>query len=294
MAYLGETYALITALIWGFAVILFKKSGETVHPISLNLFKNLLAIGLFLPTMMLMGEPLFRDAPRSDYYLLLASGILGIGISDTLFFQSLNLLGASLSAIVDCMYSPFIIALSILWLGESLTPLQVVGVIMIISAVLTATLERSGGTISRRNLFWGVVLGVLAMATMAVGIVGIKPLLERSPLLWALEWRLVGGVMVLVVVLLLHPGRRAILGTLAPGRGWKYMLGGSFLGTYLALLLWLAGMKYADASIAAALNQSSNVFVFIFAAIFLKEVINTQRIIGIALGIGGVFVVMMG
>jgi drug/metabolite transporter (DMT)-like permease len=101
-------------------------------------------------------------------------------------------------------------------------------------------------------------------------------------------------VLTLAVALLLHPRRRAILGSLAVVRGWKYMITGSFLGTYLALLLWLAGMKYADASIAAALNQSSNVFVFVFAGIFLKEAINTQRLIGISLGVGGVLVVMLG
>ena len=72
------------------------------------------------------------------------------------------------------------------------------------------------------------------------------------------------------------------------------MITGSVAGAYLSLILWLAGMKYTQASVAAALNQTSNIFVFIFAGFFLKEVINLQRTIGIVLGVTGVFVVMLG
>ncbi len=291
--YFGETAALLTAIIWAFAVILFKKSGETVHPIALNLFKNFVAIILYVITSLIIGQSLFPTAPAEDYWLLLFSGALGIGISDTLFFRSLNLLGAALSSIVDCLYSPFIIGLSILWLGESLNAWQIVGVFLIISAVLTATFEKKSSHLTRRNLILGVIFGVLAMGTMAVGIVMVKPILERSPLVWVTQVRLVGGFLTLVVILLLHPRRRPILTSLTISRGWKYMLAGSFMGTYLALILWLAGMKYTQASIAAALNQSSNLLVFIFASLFLKEVINLRRIIGIIIGIAGVFLVIL-
>jgi drug/metabolite transporter (DMT)-like permease len=112
--YLGEMLALLTAITWSFGVILFKKSGETVHPIALNLFKNILAMTLLLPTMYLFGETLILPAPKKDYLLLLISGALGIGICDTLFFKSLNLVGAGMSAIIDCLYSPLTIGLSML------------------------------------------------------------------------------------------------------------------------------------------------------------------------------------
>ena len=61
--FFGQILALLTAVIWAVAVILFKKSGETFHPLGLNIFKNVLAAALFLPTMWLMGESLFRPVP---------------------------------------------------------------------------------------------------------------------------------------------------------------------------------------------------------------------------------------
>jgi len=223
---------------------------------------------------------------------LFISGVLGIGISDTLFFKSLNLLGAGMSAIVDCLYSPFIISLSLIFLNENMSFLQIFGVAMIISAVLTATHIKGRGKISRHNLIWGIFWGILAMATMAVGIVMIKPLLERSPLLWVTQIRLLGGTIILLVILLFHRSRRQIMVSLYSVKSWPYTLSGSFFGAYLSMICWLAGMKLTQASTAAALNQTSNVFIFVFAAIFLKETINLHRVIAIILAVVGVFIVM--
>jgi drug/metabolite transporter (DMT)-like permease len=292
--YIGEGFALLTAVAWAFAVILFKKSGETVHPVGLNLFKDLFALALFIPTTFLFGEALWRDVPASAYALLLVSGALGIGLGDTFFFKSLNLLGAGLIAIVDCLYSPFIIGLSMLFLAERLSVLQGVGAALVVLAVLAASLEWRPGLINRRELAAGIAYGIAGLAAMAVGIVMIKPLLERSPLLWATEVRVVGGVAALAVILLFHRRRRAILSSVVRTRGWGYMLGGSFAGAYLAMVLWLAGMKYASASVASALNQTANVFIFVFAALLLREPITHRRTVGIVMGVVGAVLVSFG
>lgn len=289
--YLGESMALITALTWAIAVILFKKSGETAHPIALNTYKNILAIILIIPTLPLFGETLFRNVPANDYLLLLASGALGIGISDTLFFMGLNRLGAGMISIMECLYSPFVIGMSYIYLGERLELLQIIGVLLIISAVLTASSKKGRAKISRRDFWVGMVCTVSALLTVAVGIVIIKPLLNRSPLLWATEIRLIGGLLVLLIVLAFHNRRRVIIKSILVRENQGYILAGSFMGAYLSMILWLAGMKYTDASIAAALNQTNNIFIFILAAIFLKEIINRQRVLGIIMGFIGALLV---
>jgi len=293
LPYLGEILASITALTWATAVILFKKSGETVHPLALNLFKNVLGLVLFFPTVWIVGETLFRQAPPSEYGLLLLSGALGIGIADSLFFKSLNLLGASLSAIVDCMYSPFVIILSVIWLGDVLTVWQIIGVVMILAAVLAVT-KRGAVTISRHDLIWGIVLAAIALFLMAVGIVIVKPLLDRSPLMWVVTVRMIGGVGVLGVIMLFHSKKREILGTLKKRRGWGYLWSSSFIGAYVAMIIWVAGMKFTQTSIAAALNQTSNVFVFLLAVLILKEPLTPQKIVGLVIAVMGAFLVTFG
>jgi len=293
-AFLGETLALMAAVVWALAVVCFKKSGESVHPIGLNVFKNVLAAVLFVPTAWIFGETLLRQVPGEEYVMFLVSGALGIGISDTLFFKSLNVLGAGRSAIVDCLYSPSIIGLSLIWLGESLGVWEIVGVIMIVSAVLSILVEHQSVPAERSHVILGVLWGVLAMVTMAVGIVMIKPLLERSPLIWATEVRLLGGLAVLAVALFLHPARLVIMKSIGHPQRWGYLVSGSFAGAYLSMVLWLAGMKYTQASTAAALNQTSNIFVFIFAGMLLKEKITLVRTVAIILGVLGALLVTFG
>ncbi len=291
---IGETSALLTALVWAVAVILFRKSGEKVHPIVLNLFKNILALVLVLPTIYLFGQTLSHPAPIREYVLLMLSGAIGIGLGDTLLLKSLNQLGAGLAAIVSCLYSPFIISLSMVSLGERLTVIQAAGALLVILAVLSTTRKEAFREISRKMLLSGILWGVLATACVAVGIVMIKPLLARSPLLWATEIRLIGAAPALGLILLCHPLRRKVISSLASPGSWGYTVGGSFAGQYAAMLLWLLGMKYAPASIASALNQTSTIWVVILAAIFLGERLTTERIGAAAAAVLGAILVTFG
>ncbi len=292
--YLGEALSLTTAVFWAFAVILFKRSGETARPLALNLFKTLLAAVLIPPTMLLLGQPLMHPAPLNDYLLLFISGALGIALADTLFFKALNILGAGRSAIVDCTYSPLVILQAMIFLGETLSALQMTGVVLIVAAVLLVGLEKDPGAITRRRLAFGILLSLLYMIMLTVSLVMVKPLLERSPVLWVTQMRLLSAIPVLLLMLALHPGRRKILGSLSHAGGWRFIVPGTVLGNYLALITWLGGMKYAMASVASALNQTSNLFVFILAALFLKERVTPFRLVGILLGAAGVYLATFG
>lgn len=293
--YLGQLFSLLAAAGWAVAVVLFKKSGETVHPLALNLFKTALAVALLVPTLWLWGGEILRSVPESDYVLLLLSGVLGIGISDTLFFMCLNALGAGLTAIVDTLYSPFIIGLSMLWLGERLTVWQVSGVVLIISAVVAATYDPGNRNApEKRRLLAGLLYGVLALLLVAVGIVMIKPLLNRSPVLWATEVRLIGGLFFLITFVWGHPRRRLILTTLRAPGSWRFVISGSLMGSYVAMVFWIAGMKLAPASVAAALNQTSTIFIYILAVLFLREPLTFRRTVGVFLAVAGSLLVTFG
>ena len=290
--YIGEILSLSTALVWAFSVIIFKKCGESIHPIGLNLFKNTLAGLLLVPTLLLFNVPFFPSLPGSDYLIIFVSGIIGISIGDTFFFMSLNRLGAGLSAIVDCLYSPFVILLAFLFLDENLSLVQLLGVVLIVSAVFFTSEKKTRANVTKRDLWIGIICGVLAMLSMAAGVVIVKPALDRVPLLWSITFRIYAGTAVLFLMLWLHPGHRTISRFHFSLKTWKYALIGSFFGAYVAVILWLAGMKYTDTSIASALNQTSNVFIFILAALLLREPINRQRVLAIIAAFIGVLLVI--
>ena len=290
----GELFALSSAVVWALAMITLKKSGETAPPFALNLFRVVVSIPLFAATLLALGEPLWRQAPRTDLFVLFASGIIGIALSDTLFHAALNRMGAGITGIVDCLYSPFVVLGAYLALSERLSVWQLAGMVLVVAGVGIASKHEPPVGVTRRHLLAGVVYGVLAMATVAAGIIIAKPVLEHCPVIWATSMRQVGALLVMAPIGLLLPGRREHFRPFRPHRQWRLLLPSAFLGSYLSVSLWIAGMKYAKAGSAAILNQSSSIFVLVFASLFLKERFTGRKVLASALALGGILMVTFG
>ncbi len=288
----GETYALGCALLWACAVVMFRRSTETTGPIALNLFKNAVALVLFVATMLLLGVPFFpAEASLEHWGVLLASGALGIGLADSLFFASLRRLGAGRQAIVDCAYSPFVLACSWLYLGEAISVLLFVAVGMMVVAILIGTYDPRAP--ARRDLWTGVAYGVCAVGLMAFGIVFAKPVLEVSEVWWATTARLVGGQLCLCLFAVSRKQRAEIAGIFRPSWRWRVLLPASVIGTYLTLWLWIMGFKHTEkATMAGLLNQSSTIFILVLATLFLKEPLTRRKVAAIVLGFAGVVVAL--
>ena len=290
LPHIGELLSLLSAVVWAMSVILFRIAGDTIHPLAMNLFKNWLALGLLAVTAVLAGSAVPSVTPGTVGMFVL-SGVLGIALSDWLFLTALVKLGAELTAIVDCAYSPFVIGLSFLFLGERMNGLQVVGVVLIVGAVLLITQKKSDEKISRKALLSGVGIGVISMLFTAAGIVMVKPLLSSTPVLWASLFRMVGGAAAGTILWGAHPRRKEILRQLRSGANFRILIPASILSAYLSVLIWMAGMKYTEASIASALNQLNTIFIFLLAAVILKEKITPLKLAAVILAIAGAILV---
>ena len=290
--YAGEAFSLAAALTWAAAVVLFKRASDTVHPIALNLVKNGFSLALFGPMLLLVGGSGLGSIAPWDLAALVASGILGIAISDTYLFKALQQLGAGLYAIVVCLYVGFVVALSFVFRGERLTRLQLVGVALIAAAIATAVYEPDRSHRARRQVLLGLAYGAVAMLSVAISVVLMKGALGRVAVFDTIVVRVGSGLVALVPFVLGRPGR-CILATLR-GPHWANNLRGSFFGMFGATLLWVLGMKYTLASVASSLNQLSNVFVFVLAVIFLHERLTTRRVAGILVATAGALLVILG
>jgi len=291
--YIGEIFATSTALCWAFAVILFRKSGFEVSPISLNFFKNTVACILFALTLLILQTPLNGDITNYEIAILVMSGIIGIAIADTLFFLSLNILGASLSAIVDCLYSPFTVLFAFLLLGERISAWDYVGAGFIVSAVFMTSGSPQSSSAEKSNLIKGVLIGAVAMSLMAFGIILAKPIIDKTPVLWSSSIRLFAATVAMAFMTLILPSKRKAWKVFKPGPHWKISVPASIIGAYLSMILWIAGMKYTKASIAAILNQLSTIFIVILAFMFLKESLTPKKIMATVLALIGALLVVL-
>jgi drug/metabolite transporter (DMT)-like permease len=293
MAAWGEAFALSSALVWAFAVILLRRSGETLPPLELNLFKNVLGLVLVLPTIWIVigfGLPVY--AP-DELAVVLLSGFLGIAVADTWYLKALNIMGAGRTGIVGALYTPFVILLSAVFLNESLTASQWAGFALVMAGILLVTWRRSRIEVDAQDVRRGALYAVGAMFMMAVGIVMVKEILEQRPFLWTLELRLFGGVAGMVLFVTLRRRWSAILASYRRPQPWGLITMAGFLSAYLALILWLAGYRLIPASVAAILNETNGSFIVLLAWLLLGEDMSRRKLAGLALTLVGVLIMLL-
>lgn len=290
---MGEAFAIGCSVFWAFAVILLKRSGESVPPLSLNLFRVVFSLPLFIVTLIVSGLTAAPSVPIGDYWILVLSGVLGIVISDTLFHKSLNMVGAGITAIIDTFYSPITVLLAAALIHERIGARMIMGMALIMSAVLLSATFTPPPDRSRKHLIEGVVIGILGLFFLGLGIVVAKPILHRWPVIWVAFVRQAGSAVVLMGIAFASPRRREVLGVLRPGPAWRRMVPATILGSYLSLMFWIGGMKYTMASIAAILNQSSTIFILILSVILLKEPMTPRKIAATALALAGVLLITL-
>ena len=298
---MGEICSLLSAIFWALAIIIFKKIGDRVSPMVINPVKTTIGLLLFILTCIIIDVPIWPDAQfsRSDLLILSISGIIGIGIADIIFLHSLNILGAGISAIVDTVYSPFVILFAFILLGESLSTIQLLGGGLIIGSVLYASTKIQNIPVNRKIFKQGILYAVGSIAMMALGIVMIKPILNtvsNKPQLqiWIAGYRLISGVLVSGTIMFYANYKKNIINVLYDKRLWPPLIIGSVLATYLGIAMWVMGMSMTTASISSILNQTSTVFIMIFAWIFLGEPLTKRRILSIIIAMIGAYLVFIG
>lgn len=294
---LGNTIALLCAVTWSCAVILLKYSGARIDPLALNLVKSLFGLPLLILTAY-ATEGGVQFPELQDTLLLLASGAIGIGIADGVALRAMRFLGASHIAILECLFSPFVIILSITLFDERPTWLMLLGGLCILASLLflTPDVEEEGATrkrVTRKELTHGTILMSFAMLTMAFGIVMVKPLFHEVPLISLVTIRMIGGTVAAIILFMVTGSRRERIREVASTPYKIHLLAACFFSSYLSIILWIAGYKYLQATVAALLNQTSTVFTVLLAVIFLKEPFTRGKILATASAIIGVILLTL-
>ena len=128
---------------------------------------------------------------------------------------------------------------------------------------------------------------------MAACVVMVKEILESRSFLWTVELRVVGGVGGMLVYILVSRQWQNVKRNFSQPQPWGTVMFASFLGAYFALILWLAGYKLIDASVASILNETNVSFIVFLAWLMLGEQITRRKLLGLGLTLGGVIIMML-
>jgi drug/metabolite transporter (DMT)-like permease len=289
----GEFFALACAFTWALAVILFRRVGDALPPFELNLFKNVLGLGLILPTVAVIEGFQLSAFSLPEIGITLLSGYVGIAIADTWYLRALSSLGASRTGIVASLLSPFVILLSILFLGESLRGWQLAGFALVMGGILLVTWRQNRREIDASQLSKGAFYGVGAVFLMAVGVVMVKEILETRPFLWTAGIRLAGGVGGMLIYMAIRGRFESVKQQFMKPLPWKLIIAASILGAYVSMMMWLAGYKLIPASEASVLNETANAWIVLLAWLMLRESVGPRKLAGILMTSAGVIIMLL-
>jgi len=288
---IGEFYSLLCALLWAFAVILYKKAGDHFNAYEMNLFKSTLVLLLMVPTVIVIEGLNIPTTSAYQFWMIFISGFVGIMLADMFYLRALQLIGAGLTGITGSLYSPFVVGLSLFYLGEVLYFWQYIGMLLVLLGVLLVGYRKKSLLLEQPPIK-GFIYAALAVFFTALGIVIIKPVSTELPFFWIILIRSLGGfISMLMYGILLK--KSLSISHVIKAKGGHWLMLGAFLGQYVSMMIWVAGYKYTSASIASILNETASIFILILSWLWLGEHLTLRKITGISITVTGVALVLL-
>jgi len=293
--YFGFGAALSAAIFWSIAVIIFKSASNELSPYLITALKNTIATICFLLFFVILDIPLWYNGFNTlDYYKILVSGILGMGLADVIFIYALSKIGANRIAVINCFEPVVIYIFSSILLSTVLDNQQLVGFLIVFISILIMTYERDIDGLDIQIKRKGIALQILAVIFSSMGIVMIKPVLLKvenniAIQLWITFFRLLPGMLTAWFVFMFQKNKIILFKPLKQSKLFIKIIISSGLGTFIALSFWIIG--YANIEhppIASILGQTSVVFIILLSWVFLKEKITFLRITSMLCALLGV------
>tara|TARA_Y100001970_G_scaffold282860_1_gene396745 strand:- start:1088 stop:1999 length:912 start_codon:yes stop_codon:yes gene_type:complete len=293
----GEIFALMAALFWSIAVVIFRSLSKSISPFLINALKNTIALICFIILLLILKIPFWNNSfTNAEYMKFIISGFLGMGVADAVFIYALSKIGANRIAILNCFEPVVIYFLTLFFLsGNWLTGIETLGFIIVIISILIISYERDESDIPPRIKQQGLILQICAILFSSISMVMIKNILnnyqtEPDVILWIAVFRLFIGFLISWTIFLFLKDSKKLLKALKGQIVITKVISSSILGTFMALTCWIMGQAYIKKlALASIIGQTSLIFIMFFSWLFLREKITKTRIIASVFALIGVF-----
>lgn len=284
----GIFFALIAAFVWGVFLFSLKRYFVDIHEAVVVVLVNAFAVSIYLPYAALTLDP--ETIPAASTFDLLDVGVIAVTISFValallLFMRALHDGEVSYVAPINKIVPVFVLPIEVLLLGQHLTALQVIGVLVATIAVYVANYERGPllAPLKRAAYSTPARLALLSAALYAASDVGKRVALQELALplqLWVPMLQL-GIVLVMLPVAIRHRPENPFTGRLPA------LLG---IGLVVAVAEHVTSLAFqvAPASIASPIVNMQAIVAVILGGVLLDEAALQTRLTAAVLAVVGV------
>src|SRR3989344_1608527 len=282
----GLLFALITAVISGFAIFYSKISLAKIDPLVLTTSRNFY-VGIIFLMFFLFSKRLYeiKKLNKKEFILLLLIGIIGGALPFYLFFTGLSQIPAITGNLIHKTLFIWVGILAVIFLREKLKPIHILSYVLIFFAnfyFAFASVKFSLG-IGEIMIFSATILWATE------NIIAKKVLKNISSELVALFRMGVGGLLLVSITFLTGKGSSFLV--LDINMLIIILVGGSILFFYN--FFWYKALKYAPASIATLLLTLSVVIGNVLNGSFAGFKITTRDIYSSLLILAGIVVILV-
>ena len=264
---IGIISAFGAAISWTYACFIWRSQTEKYKSIEINLVKNIIAFLIFLPAFINIHNLI----DLKSLIILLLSGVVGIGLGDTFYIKSLQVIGTRRTLSIETL-SPLLAALSgELFINENLALRSYVGIVIISISLLILLRQKTNLLVNNTTKITGennlkIYIFPLMSVLCAVlgGLLSRMVFLERdlSPF-QTTEIRLLGAIIFLITI---KNFRVNFFINKLDNNAQKRFLLSIFLGTNMGILLQQIVFKTLPLGIGWTLLSTSPLLSLFFAS----------------------------
>lgn len=298
---IGELAALGAAISWAIAPILYRKALSDTKPLTANIVRCAVNAAVMVMVLLAFGlVDVLLTLPTQVIGLTIVSGIIGLGIGDTLYMVGLKSVGVSRAVPLAATYPLFSFLWSVLLLGQDVSYAALGGAAAILVGIwlLTRQKKESTSALNRRVFIVGIVASLatalvwsfsITLMDAAVMTANVTSIQANYAIITV---RITAMALLLLIIApfadkersFLKLNRKTILllcigGLVANGLGW---------------LLMNYSFMHIMASQAIPISSTSPLFAALAGFLFFKEKASAKTIIGgIAVVVGVVLIFIM-
>ncbi len=255
-----------------------------IKPFGLNLIRA--AVTAILLWVLYLFAPEKKKIQRKDYGRFLLCSVLGISLNQLLFIKGLSLT-YSINASLLILITPILITFIAAWLlKEKLTIYKIFGLMLGVSGAMVlilATKQTGNGN----DIVMGDILILLNAVFYTFYFILVKPLIiEYNPIM---VLRIVFSLGVVMMLPFCWSEFAEIQWQTYNLKACLMLATVVILGTFLAYLFNIYGIKILGASVAGSYIYSQPFFGAAIAIVFLGEKLDLYKVLAAALIFGGVF-----
>lgn len=285
---LGIMAALASAASWAFGTVVFERLGKHIPYAGITFLKGTFSIILMSLLALAMGD--WSQISSRDAAILAASGIIGISIGDTLFFRSLQDLGAKTQVLYFLLGQVVTMLLSFMLLGEVLGLTQYIGSTVLLCGIVVVTWGRQD---DHPNKMRGIIGGLASILCFSISTIMIKYTAPEINIVSSTLCRMFFGTLIITLLGVSTGKIKEWVKPLKDKRILQWVVTNVAVITIGGFVLSMYAVKKISVSLASVLSVTEPVFVLGFAYIINHEKASWREIVGASISVLGLLLIIL-